>query len=142
MYTLGGPEGRTPIPSFDNMAWDKWMGRSFKQRIVAQEDVGDFWVSTVFLGTNCAWGDNGPPILFETMVFVKKGESVRQERCSTWKEAEVQHRKMVAEIRSSRTPWELRALWEPQVLRKPKSYRAAGTVLIHEASRAQRKLLE
>lgn len=41
---------------------------SHEYRRVAQDYVGEIHVSTVFLPINHSWGD-GPPILFETMVF-------------------------------------------------------------------------
>lgn len=36
---------------------------------VAEEMVGTFWISTVFLPINHEYWDDGPPILFETMIF-------------------------------------------------------------------------
>jgi hypothetical protein len=39
------------------------------RRIVRQEEVGHFFVSTVFLGLDHSWLDDTPPALFETMVF-------------------------------------------------------------------------
>jgi hypothetical protein len=35
---------------------------------VAKTQVGQWWISTVWLGMNHAYG-NGPPLIFETMVF-------------------------------------------------------------------------
>jgi len=35
---------------------------------VAETTVGDLWVSTVWFGLNHQFGD-GPPLIFETMVF-------------------------------------------------------------------------
>ena len=71
-------------------------------RIVKQETVGDLlWVSTVFLGIDHAW--HGPPMIFETMVFVHVDdeprlmdvEDLEQTRYSTEAEAEAGHRDMV-----------------------------------------------
>lgn len=50
------------------MQWAKWYETNQKGRIVAQEHVGDVFISTVFLALNHNWGD-GPPILWETMIF-------------------------------------------------------------------------
>lgn len=52
-----------------------------------------------FLGIDHNWGV-GPPLLFETMVFGGwlDGE---QERCSTWDEAEAQHKTMVLRVKDS-----------------------------------------
>lgn len=38
-------------------------------KIVAQHQVGDSWVSTVWLGLNHRFGAEGPAIIFETLVF-------------------------------------------------------------------------
>jgi hypothetical protein len=51
-------------------------------------------VSTVFLGLDHSFGD-GPPLLFETMLFWEDEGGNEQTRCSTWLEAEEQHARMV-----------------------------------------------
>lgn len=84
----------------DLMAWANWVGDP-KNKIVKQEDVKTLWVSTVFLGLDHNWGDKGPPILFETMVFGMKADGEMnmggeyQDRCATWEEAEEMHKKGV-----------------------------------------------
>lgn len=70
-----------------------------QNRIVAKSTIGDYLVSTVFLGLDHQWEDEGPPLLFETMVFGKGPLDERLERCTTWKEAEVMHEKMCEEVR-------------------------------------------
>lgn len=60
-------EGKIPVPCEDLLTWANWLEHD-KNRFVAQEHVGEFWVSTVFMGLDHNWGD-GPPLLFETMVF-------------------------------------------------------------------------
>ena len=47
--------------------------------------------------------DDGPPILFETMVFGGKHDRY-QERCSTWDEAVAQHDRIV----EMALPWDVR----------------------------------
>lgn len=90
-------EGREVL-SVSMTTWSRWYETHFKDRVVKQEDVGAFWVSTVFLGTNYQWGD-GPPLVFETYVFRRKpdGEVDMCEawgkRCSTYDQAEDQHRR-------------------------------------------------
>jgi hypothetical protein len=54
-------------------------------------------VSTVFLGTDRAFGYSLTPILFETMVFLDGDGDNDCERCSDWREAEFQHHMMVEE---------------------------------------------
>ncbi len=84
-YVLDGHEVKEAA---DVMEW----GRFFEKddRIVAQEDVGPYWVSTVFLGIDHQWGD-GPPLLFETMVFKDGKGDQWVERASTWDEAALMH---------------------------------------------------
>jgi hypothetical protein len=59
---------------------------------VAEDTVGDYWVSTVFLGLDHSWG-RGDPVLFETMVFVE-GESADMKRYCTWAEAMAGHERI------------------------------------------------
>lgn len=82
--------------------WGLWLEKHRDKRIVKQEQLGKYWISTVFLPIDHAWG-GGPPVLWETMVFVGKGEkyrSVEQERCSGGREqAEAMHARMVTQMR-------------------------------------------
>ena len=82
-------EGHKGVPC-DLMTWARAFEFSNPSHIVAKTDVGDSRVSTVFLGLNHNYFDDGPPLIFETMIF---GSSLDQylERCSTWEEAEAQH---------------------------------------------------
>jgi len=73
-------------------------GKKFTQtdRHVAVDEQGEVQVSTVFLGLDHQYGE-GPPLLFETMVFggSQNGECYRY---TTWKEAEEGHKKVCKEI--------------------------------------------
>lgn len=61
---------------------------------VARTELDDGrYVSTVFLGLDHQWGE-GPPLLFETMVFP---ECEDYERYATWDEAVAGHDQVVAE---------------------------------------------
>lgn len=55
-------------------------------------------VSTVFLGLDHRYDGEGPPIVFETMVF---GGELDQdmERCSTWVQAKKMHTRMCIRVR-------------------------------------------
>jgi len=55
-------------------------------------------VSTVFLGLDHNYGE-GPPHIFETMVLDDRGHGYTMARCSTYEEAEEQHRQMVEHVR-------------------------------------------
>ena len=72
-------------------------------RIVKQEDVGDYLVSTVWLGLNHNYAD-GPPLIFETMVFGredagKSGDECFCERYSTEAQAVAGHSRVVEGVR-------------------------------------------
>lgn len=71
---------------------------------VKRETVGEFDISTVFLGLDHSWGD-GPPLLFETMIFGGEHDGY-QDRCSTWAEAEAMHAKAVEHVSTQQQPTE------------------------------------
>jgi len=90
-YILNGHE---VVPVEDLMVWAEWFSNAGEDRIVKKQKVGQYEVSTVFLGLDHSFGD-GPPLLFETMVFGDIDEEY-QTLCSTWEEAEAQHERAVA----------------------------------------------
>jgi hypothetical protein len=103
-YILDG----TTVLRVSFLTWARWMEQDPDQRIIKQEDVGDYWVSTVFLGIDHSWGD-GPPILFETMVFRRKPGGIDlggewQDRCSTYAEAEAMHKLACDGVRAGKIP--------------------------------------
>lgn len=82
---------------------EEWSRRvDLSNRHVDVTEVGNgVVVSTVFLGVDhrhTIFGE-GPPLLFETMVFNDYGDDGTQERHSTWEEAEAGHARIVAEQR-------------------------------------------
>jgi hypothetical protein len=60
------------------LTWARWIEDCHAERVVKQEDVGDLWISTVFMGLDHNFLD-GPPMLFETMIFRYANEQDRQE---------------------------------------------------------------
>lgn len=90
--------GKTPVPEPDIVAWGKWM--QTEARVVSQTDVRPgVQVSTVFLGLDHSFGREGPPVLFETMVF-RDGHGHEQDRYCTWAEAERGHAAMVEQVKA------------------------------------------
>lgn len=75
----------------DLKKWGKWMESA--DRHVAKTDLGEVWISTVFLGIDHGFGEK-LPVLFETMIFggVRDQE---QWRYTTWDEAVAGHEKAV-----------------------------------------------
>ena len=77
-----------------------------KRKIVGQDHVGNTWVSTVFLGLNHQYGDHGPPLLFETMVF-RNDSGEEMWRYSTYEEALKGHKQACQTATSGLTRDEL-----------------------------------
>ncbi len=85
-------DGHTPAREPDIIKWATWFEKA--NRHVAKTEISkEVEVSTVFLGIDHSFGD-GPPQLFETMVFGDKLDEYT-ERYSTWEEAEEGHKQMV-----------------------------------------------
>lgn len=59
-------------------------------------------MSTVFLGLDHNFCDEGPPLLFETMVFIEALPEMDQNlwRCATWAEAERLHEEVCEKVRA------------------------------------------
>lgn len=89
-YILDGHE----VVPVDLTTWATWFQKT-KTRVVAKTKIPNGEVSTVFLGLNHRFTGNGPPLLFETLVF--GGEHAdHMERYATWAEAEEGHTRIVA----------------------------------------------
>jgi len=77
------------------MEWADWMETTRHdgkdRRRVARSEVNGYDISTVFLGLNHAYGEDGPPEIFETMVWDPAGKEVYLMRYATWDEAEAGH---------------------------------------------------
>jgi hypothetical protein len=102
--------GQTPVPCDDLLQWA--MRFEIEERRVRLTRVGPYFVSTVFLGLDHNFSPKGPPLLFETMVFLETGEKHpnplrsrsfldHQWRCATWPEAEKQHEAAVREVQQA-----------------------------------------
>jgi hypothetical protein len=87
--------GREVVPA----TREDWCTAREGDRHVAIDDVGPYWISTVFLGLDHRFGDEGPPLVFETMVFKGSWSGIDMARYSTYEEAEAGHAEMVAKYR-------------------------------------------
>ena len=96
LYILG-KDGKTPVLCESAAEWGRLFDR--EKRKVAFNEVGDVNVSTVFLGLDHNYED-GPPILFETMIFGGEHDEY-QDRCATWNEALEMHDRAVALVHES-----------------------------------------
>jgi hypothetical protein len=92
-YVLAGPDGHPPIAEPDLLKWGKWLEGSSAERGVDFTGNADQYVSTVFLALDHDFFGEGPPLLFETMVFGGAQDGACY-RYSTWEEAEAGHRAM------------------------------------------------
>jgi hypothetical protein len=97
--------GKTPVAATldEHVAWAQENGGGFGIK-VAHDAWDDIAVSTVFLPIDHSHDPDGPPIVFETMVFRggsegSLGEAGECQRYSTWEEAEEGHRKLVRQLR-------------------------------------------
>lgn len=63
------------------MTLEEWARKAedWSYKVVARTEIGKVVVSTVWLGANHNYGD-GPPLIFETMVFGSEDE----ESCERW----------------------------------------------------------
>ena len=66
-----------PVSCTNLFEWATWFEDHRNSRIVKQEQVGEFWVSTVFLALDHSFHSD-TPILWETMVFRQKDRDARQ----------------------------------------------------------------
>lgn len=82
-----------PVREPDILKWAHWFEKA--DRHVAKDKFGKVQVSTVFLGIDHNFHANGPPVLFETMIFGGPHDQY-QERYSTKEDAIAGHRKAVA----------------------------------------------
>lgn len=89
-------EDGEPVAVLDVLEWARWIEAHPDQRFVGKTPLpGGGRVSTVFLGLNHQFGD-GPPILWESMVFGADDEV--QERYETKAEAEAGHIRLVRQF--------------------------------------------
>lgn len=95
-------DGKTPIVVENTIEWAEWYEGADEQRRVAKTHIDtDEYVSTVFLGLDHNFTGEGPPILFETMVFGGEFDE-EQVRYATWDEAAEGHEQMVARLMRGR----------------------------------------
>ncbi len=68
------------------------------QRRIQVENVGDFRISTFFLGMN--HGSEEKPLWFETMIFGEGDLGGYCERCETYTESLVQHKRVLKKAKA------------------------------------------
>jgi hypothetical protein len=95
------------IACSDLFRWAIWMETA--DRHVAEELIGPYWVSTVFLGLDHNHFPSGQPLLYETMIFkylqydnLKSIQLIN--RYHTWTEAERGHALTVEQVKAGLLP--------------------------------------
>lgn len=91
-YILDGDETK-PVSLKEYL---KWFYKT--ERLLAKDEVDDALVSTVFLGVDHRFQLDGPPVLFETMIFGGPHDAY-SERYSTKAEALEGHQKALRIVR-------------------------------------------
>jgi hypothetical protein len=81
----------------DLMTWARWFEHFPNRRVNITVIKPNIEVSTVFLGIDHRFGYQGPPLLFESMVFVN-GESIDCQRYSSWDDAVTGHEMFVKNL--------------------------------------------
>lgn len=90
----------------DLFTWARSLENGEGDKRVAETTLPDGkWVSTVWLGLDHSFGD-GPPLIFETMVFENRANlnDLDMERYSTEAEAVAGHERMVKKWSTSEVP--------------------------------------
>lgn len=82
-----------------------WARRRADEQRVARTKTRHAEISTVWLGLNHNWMPDGPPLIFETMVFGGSFDQ-HQERYSTEAEALAGHARIVEMVREREEHWE------------------------------------
>lgn len=100
-------------PDGKPVSMEKWVTLFEHRQQVAKTTLpGGIRVSTVYLGVNHNWDPEGPPLIYETMVFgPDRFRDIDMARYTTREQAEAGHRTMVYRY----VPWwrfRLRRQWK------------------------------
>lgn len=93
-------EGK-PITSMERFAL---LLADVEYKVVKQEHVGPYWVSTIWVGIDYNFGMGGPPLIFETMVFGDTDDLSMDLDCHRWtteQHAREGHEEIVTLIRAT-----------------------------------------
>jgi hypothetical protein len=96
-YILDAERNVIPCPSAE--AWMEFNegAEGWARKVVGETFVGNMRISTVFLGLDHNYRADGPPLVFETMVFrMDEGDPAEwQQRYATWDVAAAGHAECV-----------------------------------------------
>lgn len=92
-----------PVEETDLIKWARWFEKAGNMRALARDEINGSVVSTVFLGMDYNFLGDGPPILWETMVFNKDRDSDLQQRYASKDEALRGHMEIVKKLKEGTT---------------------------------------
>ena len=107
-------EDGNPVREPDTLQWGKWFQDGGGRRVGNTKIREGVSVSTVFLGIDHNWGE-GPPVLWETMIFVGKHDQ-DQDRYTSALDAIHGHWEMVMVA----SPWWIRVLYRLRIFKGPR----------------------
>jgi hypothetical protein len=89
-----------PVPTDDVTVWARFFENMTNRLVDYTEITSQVRVSTVFLGLDHRFGGNGPPVIFETMIFGGEldGDTWRY---SSWDDAKIGHKGAVRKARAA-----------------------------------------
>lgn len=97
-----GPDHEVRPASMEEWARQFGLERHVADQRFGHEGIGEIRISTVFLGLDHRNFGDGPPLVFETMIFGGGDElDGYTARSSTWAEALVEHRKAVELVKNA-----------------------------------------
>lgn len=88
---------KTPVAVSEFSEFLRWMVRNQSACQVARNQVGKSFVSTIFTGSNYNSVAQGPPLVFESMVFGGPMDLMIK-RYSTWDQALKGHNDLIKEL--------------------------------------------
>lgn len=77
--------------------WGQQVQRLTEQnkKHVAYDVINGYRVSTIWLGIDHDWLNDGPPLLFETMIFLPNDQEEYCDRYTTWEQAVEGHQEAI-----------------------------------------------
>jgi len=83
--------GREVVPAASARQWAEWYDKA--NRRIGRDEIGVLVVSTIFLGLDHRFFDDGPPLVFETIIFDDDcGHDLETFRYATYDQAEAGHK--------------------------------------------------
>jgi len=90
--------GKEIVKEDDILAWGRWFESA--DRTVKADEINGYRISTVFIGLDHRCFGEGPPIVFETMIFGLLDDDEYQDRYCTWEDAEKGHARAIEWLNS------------------------------------------